>query len=62
MGLNKGEARNGLARAVFFSLTAKSDLTAGRCADYGRRSSFVRLSVQIIPFGVVTAILSTEVH
>ena len=29
-------------------------LAASRCADYGQRSGFVRLSVRLFPFGVVS--------
>ncbi len=45
----------GLHSAKQRSLCSRSieTLTAGRCADYGQRSGFVRLSVQFFPFGVV---------
>jgi hypothetical protein len=64
VGLNKGEARNGLARAFFFSLTAKncsrSIAIFGRCTDYGRHSSLCALASR--SFRLVSLLLSTEVH
>ena len=57
----RGQKRTCPGSFLFFDrqelLKVDCDLTAGRCADYGRHSSFVRLSVQIFPFGVVNSYL-----